>query len=205
MENLTMDDFRLMQQLIIPFIAGSIGGFITVLLKCIKKESELDDYSRTYRKVNKDSFSSVPLRLYWKYSFVGGVAGFAAVALLNPQGTTSQVSVLALLAGLSGIQYLKQNALVTESERDTISAEREKLSGLSTKDNTYIQEDFADLMGIDEKEPIEEQIFEDPHTQPPSSSEYTITVGNIKVKPMWYIKAKRVKGMTLFRKVHFKQ
>lgn len=44
------------------------------------------------------------------------ISWLVAVNLLNPSGTIGQVSVLGFIAGLSGVTYLKRNALVEAIE-----------------------------------------------------------------------------------------
>lgn len=121
-------EFRLLEQLILPLLAGGIGGLITFLLKTIEQDLEYGKVSNEEYEKQKKSGYIYRFRLYPKFIFIGAIAGFAAVALLNPQGDKSQVSVLALLAGLSGISYLSRNALVDGKDETNMFNKRKSKS-----------------------------------------------------------------------------
>ncbi|WP_157930376.1 hypothetical protein [Mycobacteroides abscessus] len=91
---------QILYQIILPLVAGSIGGSATILWATINdvglsKKTEIS-YSRKRRI---------------KFAFVGAVAGFVAVNLLNPKGDFAQVTTIAVLAGLNGMTYLSKNSL----------------------------------------------------------------------------------------------
>lgn len=94
------EDFNIFLQLIFPFISGLIGGYASYYIG--KADREYDP-----QKLNGKSSL---------YIWLGGLAGWLAVNLLNPSGTIGQVSVLGFIAGLSGVTYLKRNALVEAIE-----------------------------------------------------------------------------------------
>jgi uncharacterized membrane protein len=99
-----LDDFNFLYQLFVPGISGGIGGLILVLIMSME-----DDYQG-----NLIDWIKV------KFAIIGTIAGIAAVNLLNPSGSFSQVMILSLLAGLSGISYLKRNALVEGLHEDSL-------------------------------------------------------------------------------------
>lgn len=97
------EGFNIMKQLFIPGFAGMAGGFSTVII------SSLDTKYIQHNHV------------FSKFMSIGFIAGVAAVNLLNPSGTVSQVMILGLLAGLSGFSYLERSALVqAESEKKAL-------------------------------------------------------------------------------------
>lgn len=106
--------FNTLRQLIVPSVFGAIGGYSFVIMSSLNST-----YNRNVPHVKK------------KFSFIGAVAGIAAVNLLNPSGSVSQVMILSLIAGLSGISYLKRNALVgsehEESLLENLKADRRSL------------------------------------------------------------------------------
>ena len=102
-------NFDVLRQLIIPLVFGAIGGYSYVIMSSL---------TSTYNK-------EVP-HARKKFTFIGSIAGIAAVNLLNPSGSVSQVLILSLIAGLSGISYLKRNALVDSQHEDNI-LDKEKL------------------------------------------------------------------------------
>lgn len=104
---LVYEDFRLLEQLIIPGLSGMIGGLALVVM------ASLND-SKGFLRVIKI------YRIYIKFALLGIIAGIAAVNLLNPQGNLSQVLVLGLIAGLSGVSYLKRTALVDDIQEKLV-------------------------------------------------------------------------------------
>lgn len=71
--------------------------------------------------------------------FLGGVAGIGAVNILNSDGNTNEVIVLALVAGLSSISYLKGIALVDTKEEDVFLALKEEKENI---ENSFEDIDF---------------------------------------------------------------
>ncbi|MEK4715941.1 hypothetical protein [Sporosarcina sp. FSL K6-5500] len=105
-----LDDFNFLYQLFVPGVSGAVGGLILVIIMSMENE-----YQGT--------------RIRWiksKFAIIGVIAGIAAVNLLNPSGSFSQVMILSLLAGLSGISYLKRNALVEGFHEDNLLIAKEK-------------------------------------------------------------------------------
>jgi hypothetical protein len=100
-------------QVVLPLLGGAIGGYVTILY--FKKTSE-----------NKNIKPH-------KFLFVGAIAGFVAVNLLNPSGSFEQVTTIAILAGLNGMTFLSKNSLANsdmekgmfESEKDEILEKQE--------------------------------------------------------------------------------
>lgn len=107
------ENFNIFIQLIFPFIAGTIGGWAS------------------YAIMKRDGESFDPKKLEGSKSlhvWLGGLAGFLAVNLLNPSGNIGQVLVLGFVAGLSGVTYLKRNALVESlEEKRMFGKEKSKL------------------------------------------------------------------------------
>lgn len=101
--------FNMLRQIIIPLSFGAIGGYSYVIMSSL---------TSTYN-------TGIP-HARKKFTFIGSIAGIAAVNLLNPSGSVSQVMILSLIAGLSGISYLKRNALVDSQHEDSI-LDKEKL------------------------------------------------------------------------------
>ncbi|MEK6190575.1 MAG: hypothetical protein N2A99_06260 [Carnobacterium alterfunditum] len=97
-----IDNFNIFTQLVVPGISGLLGGIALVIMATMK-----------------DGFTKF-LGFYWKFGFLGVLAGIAAVNLLNPDGDISQVMVLGLIAGLSGVSYLKRTALVDNIHEEII-------------------------------------------------------------------------------------
>lgn len=89
------EEFNVFKQLFLPFLSGVAGGYAST--KIMKLDYEYEKLS------DEDEHLFV---------FLGGLAGWLAVNLLNPSGTIAQVLVLGFIAGLSGVTYLKRNALV---------------------------------------------------------------------------------------------
>lgn len=95
------EDFNFLQQLIVPGFTGAIGGLAVVVMASLNDDKGLLKFKSIYT-------------VYIKFALLGIIAGIAAVNLLNPQGNISQVLVLGLIAGLSGVSYLKRTALVDD-------------------------------------------------------------------------------------------
>lgn len=75
--------------------------------------------------------------------FLGGVAGIGAVNILNSDGDTNEVIVLALVAGLSSISYLKGIALVdTKEEDEFLALEEEKENIENSFEESFEEIDF---------------------------------------------------------------
>jgi len=103
------EDFNVFKQLIIPCLGGFTGGFASFKIMQIDEEYKTD------------------INLHWKkYYFLGALAGWLAVNLLNPSGTIAQVLVLSFIAGLSGLTYIKRNALVEDSEEKKLFLKKQK-------------------------------------------------------------------------------
>lgn len=117
---LCCNNFNVLRQLILPIGFGAIGGYAAVIM------GSLDD-----NFTNRDHIRK-------KFTFIGGIAGFAAVNLLNPSGSVSQVMILALIAGLSGVSYLKRSALVESAHEDSIL--KAAKATLLTKNNKTIEQ-----------------------------------------------------------------
>lgn len=98
---LEYEGFRFLQQLIIPGFTGAVGGLALVIMASLNDDEGFLSVKNIYM-------------VYIKFALLGVVAGIAAVNLLNPQGDISQVLVLGLIAGLSGVSYLKRTALVDD-------------------------------------------------------------------------------------------
>lgn len=92
----TSDDFRIEQQLYLPMFFGSIGGYCFIIIQTLTRLSS----TKTHKNARI------------KFTFIGAIAGIASVNLLNPTGNVSQIIILALIAGLSGVSYLSRNSLV---------------------------------------------------------------------------------------------
>lgn len=122
----TQQEFNVFNQLVFPFISGLIGGLASYYIG--KADSAYDS-----RKLNGKGFL---------YIWLGGLAGWLAVNLLNPSGTISQVSVLGFIAGMSGVTYLKRNALVEASEE-------KRMFGVEAR-----KEDFFNLYGDEDDQEI---------------------------------------------------
>lgn len=101
--------FDVFNQLLIPGVSGLIGGLALVII------ASLGDKYRVFTLRILASF-------YWKFGVIGAIAGIAAVNLLNPSGDISQVMILGLIAGLSGVTYLKRTALVDDVNEQLIFA-----------------------------------------------------------------------------------
>lgn len=74
-------------KVLLPLVGGIIGSSVTVFWTEIKNKSKL------------------PWSVRLKYISIGGVSGFVAVNLLNPDGNFSAKAPLAILAGLSPMSF----------------------------------------------------------------------------------------------------
>lgn len=144
---LVYEDFRLLEQLIIPGLSGMIGGLALVVM------ASLND-SKGFLRVIKI------YRIYIKFALLGIIAGIAAVNLLNPQGNLSQVLVLGLIAGLSGVSYLKRTALVDDIQEklvfDVIKRNAEA-KGESVGLSDLTVEDLQEIFPYEEVEENEDE------------------------------------------------
>lgn len=139
---LEFDGFRLLQQLYIPALTGGIGGLSLMVMASLSNYGEFS---------LKDSY-----RIYIKLALLGGIAGIAAVNLLNPDGNISQVMVLGLIAGLSGFSYLKRNSLVDSIHEDSV------LKGIKDATSKEVEEFFdEDQMKVENEEVIYQEELED--------------------------------------------
>lgn len=102
-------DFKILEQLLIPAISGGIGGLAVVVMASLNENFE---------KVEPSFLEKVGVCI--KFLFLGGIAGIAAVNLLNPNGNISQVMVLGLIAGLSAYSYLERTALIDNIHKDVV-------------------------------------------------------------------------------------
>lgn len=103
------------RQLAMPFVFGIIGSSATSLIMLLKGHTD----------VKLKVFKGKLRRLNWIItvlisSFIGGIAGIGAVNILNSDGSPTEVLVIALVAGLSGVSYLKGIALVNGTEENGI-------------------------------------------------------------------------------------
>ncbi|MEX3746532.1 hypothetical protein [Lysinibacillus xylanilyticus] len=143
-------DFNIFLQLIFPFASGLIGGLASYYIG--KADREYDS-----KKLNgKGSL----------YIWLGGLAGWLAVNLLNPSGTIGQVSVLGFIAGLSGVTYLKRNALVEAIEEKRMFGVEEikeyffdRFGDENDNEIEFNESDFA--MAAEEHESIRKTIEEE--------------------------------------------
>lgn len=104
------------KQILLPFFIGMIGSLSTMLISFIKGKTELNFH---IFKDSKHKYFEWFLLISFTM-FLGGVAGVGAVNILNSDGKTTEVIVLSLVAGLSGISYLKGIALVDMTEENDI-------------------------------------------------------------------------------------
>lgn len=145
---LEYEGFRLLQQLIIPGFTGAIGGLALVIMASLN-----DD----------DGFLSVKniYMVYIKFALLGVIAGIAAVNLLNPQGDISQVLVLGLIAGLSGVSYLKRTALVDDIQEklvfDVIKRKAEARAESAGFTDLTLEDD--ELLFIEDSDEMDEEFF----------------------------------------------
>lgn len=128
------DGFNIMTQFFIPGFSGLVGGYSTVIMASLKDK---------YIQHN---------HVFSKFMSIGFIAGIAAVNLLNPSGTVSQVMILGLLAGLSGFSYLERSALVqTDTENETLVNNEDKDKAYETfeqyksKDKNTNMGDVSDM------------------------------------------------------------
>jgi hypothetical protein len=153
--------FRTLEQLILPLLAGGIGGLITILLRTIEQVLDYGRVKKSQYIMQKRDGYFYRIRLFPKFVFIGAIAGFAAVALLNPQGDKSQVSVLALLAGLSGISYLSRNALVDGKDEAEMFNKRKSKSDEDFdvyKEYSGSESVFEDLDGYFDLDNLDEDV-----------------------------------------------
>lgn len=128
------DGFNIMTQFFIPGFSGLVGGYSTVIMASLKDK---------YIQHN---------HVFSKFMSIGFIAGIAAVNLLNPSGTVSQVMILGLLAGLSGFSYLERSALVqTDTENETLVNSEDKDKAYETfeqyKSKDKYMGDVSDMNG----------------------------------------------------------
>lgn len=118
--------FNMKTQLSIPILFGGIGGYSYSII-----ESTLPRHIKNkHRHIRKT------------FSFAGSIAGVAAVNLLNPSANVSQSLVLSLIAGLSGISYLKRIALVDSKLEDDLMVDI-NVNKFDTQKNLDILEKLA--------------------------------------------------------------
>lgn len=134
------EGFKIFQQLLIPAFSGGIGGLAVVIM------ASLHDDDIEWKK-------------YFKFLFLGAIAGIAAVNLLNPEGTVSQVMVLGLVAGLSAYSYLKRTALVDNAEENKVF-QRFKANAIDDAEkfieSADVIEDFDELDDLTEVSDLED-------------------------------------------------
>lgn len=108
-------DMDISRQLAMPFVIGFIGSSAASMIMLLKGHTN----------VKIKIFNGYLISLNWVMaflisSFIGGIAGVGAVNILNSDGSTTEVLVIALVAGLSGVSYLKGIALVNVMEEDGV-------------------------------------------------------------------------------------
>jgi hypothetical protein len=117
-------------QFILCSVAGGVGGIVTVFWYSLKNKN------------------SIKQKVFWKYLFVGAVAGFVAVNLLNPEGTFEQVTTIAILAGLNGMTFLNKNSLSNgDMEKDVLEDEKKEVLERQNQfdEKLYREMDIAEL------------------------------------------------------------
>lgn len=143
-------DMDISRQLAMPFVIGFIGSSATSLIMLLKGHTN----------VKIKIFNGYFISLNWVTaflisSFIGGIAGVGAVNILNSDGSATEVLVIALVAGLSGVSYLKGIALVNGTEEDGIFTKAQEeavdngenlIEQGAIEDNEYADswEDFID-------------------------------------------------------------
>lgn len=145
---LEYEGFRILEQLIIPGFTGAIGGLALVVMASLNDDEGFLSVKNIYM-------------VYIKFALLGVIAGIAAVNLLNPQGDISQVLVLGLIAGLSGVSYLKRTALVDDIQEKLVfdvikrnaeaKAESAGFADLTQEDADSLFTDDLDEMDEDEE------------------------------------------------------
>lgn len=108
-------DMDIKHQIALPFFVGIIGSFSTSLIMLLKGQTD----------VKITLFNGSLEILNWIVAVItacllGGIAGVGAVNILNSDGSVTEVLVIALVAGLSGITYLKGIALMSGTEENEI-------------------------------------------------------------------------------------
>lgn len=107
------------RQLAMPFFVGFIGSLATSMIMLLKGKVKvkIDLFSGSFRSFNWILAAIIS-------SLIGGIAGIGAVNILNSDGSPTEVLVIALIAGLSGVSYLKGIALVNGTEENDIFIEK---------------------------------------------------------------------------------
>ncbi|PFR25355.1 hypothetical protein COK19_15845 [Bacillus cereus] len=121
-------------QIFLPLLGGGIGGLTQVIYLLFKLKGK---------------------RLgFWAaigFIFLGSVAGFVAVNLLNPKGDFSQVMTLSILVGINGLTFLTRNSLVDgklESEyQEAKESALDKMDHISEAiDKEYTPKEYEELV-----------------------------------------------------------
>ncbi|WP_053365446.1 hypothetical protein [Bacillus sp. FJAT-27245] len=113
------NDYGIINQVILPLLFGALGCWVRLIVSTIN----LENFSKQNPKhVNlKKNHRHEILKSYsWIFIISGALAGFAAVNLINPQGTFAQITTLSFIAGLSGITFLLRSSLVEGVVEDKI-------------------------------------------------------------------------------------
>ncbi|WP_335871505.1 hypothetical protein [Bacillus sp. 2205SS5-2] len=95
-----------MFDIFLPAIGGFVGGSVTIFWTEIKTKRRL------------------PATVIGKFIWLGGISGFVAVNLLNPNGDFSVKAPLAILAGISPMSFLKGQAISDGEEEDHVFKEQ---------------------------------------------------------------------------------
>lgn len=167
------NEFGWINQILIPAIFGALGCWIRLLVAMLTPEG-----LSIKKELQKQALKSYS----WIFLLAGSLAGFAAVNLINPQGSFAQVSTLSLIAGLGGITFLLRSSLVEGVFEEGVlkSLMSDTLTQhFTTKDDAKFSEDLSidelanmisrtyniDRLYVDDPDDDPETIVEDPVTK----------------------------------------
>ncbi|WP_144517719.1 hypothetical protein [Bacillus sp. FDAARGOS_235] len=112
MDSCTEPAINWVYQVYFPLLGGGIGGLTQVIYLIFK-----------LKRNNLGFWAAVG------FIFLGSVAGFVAVNLLNPKGDFSQVMTLSILVGINGLTFLTRNSLVDGKLESEYQETKEKAIG----------------------------------------------------------------------------
>lgn len=124
-----LKELNIINQIEVPFIFGIIGALCFLLITVFKQGPRILNFGTWYSTI----------LMFLSFLALGGVAGIAAVNILNSNATTTEALVLGIIAGLSGMVYLERISLM-----DNIGQENVFLNAIK-KEQDFSQELKEDL------------------------------------------------------------
>lgn len=112
--------YSLLELLFPPFIFGALGGISSWIMYFHKFAS---DHLRLVHKLEDSKLKRIKMyerdflfKSFFVYSFIGGIAGVIAINTFNTSATGFPLFSISVIAGLSGMTFLKRSSLVDDMD-----------------------------------------------------------------------------------------